>query len=329
MTFPYKTDALSAIEQQPEKRLFSEDIHEGEGNKRFFIANYEELFDMCYKKKRSFYENFEKGESVKLFLDIDYKPVDHPQERYTFDYLLNETLKLVNDKLKKDYNIKKPKMIVMDATTDQKISMHVTYINVHFDDVYKIGTFMKELKHKLIDQKIIDISIYKQGCFRMLWSSKKGKNNTLKYKCGINYNPENDKQLFYDSLVKTIKQNSSLVNIILPEKPKQQPKSSVLSPVDFTPIQCNEEYEELVYMLDIKKHVQHYSDWFKTASLIKNLGFSFEVFHNISKMATTYTSEQDCLRMFNQIRPHQTNIALLHVLAKKSNPPDTITQSLI
>jgi len=99
-----------------------------------------------------------------------------------------------------------------------KLSAHVIYKNILFEDIYKMKIFMNELDSPLIKNNILDLNIYKEGCFRLLWNSKKGKNNILNFYRGINYNRATDKQLFYDCLLLN-SNNGELITVNTPTAP--------------------------------------------------------------------------------------------------------------
>lgn len=316
-----KTEALENLKANKGKHLFSEDIPNSDSKKQFFISDYKTLFNVCNGQTKHYYENVEVDESVKLYLDIDYKLKEN--DTMNGDFLLNQCLNLVNDKLDKEYDINDPSIIVLTASTNQKISFHIIYNNVSFYDIYKAKKFMSEIKHELIDNKVLDMNIYKTSCFRILWSSKLGKNNSLKYYKSFNYNKTTDEQLFYDCLVKNTLNNTYEIEYVEEVKPEPIVENKEVvkeyKNIDLDNIVVNTEEEELFYMLNPAKY-DDYNDWVKLGLLIKSLKFSFDVFHNISKLSPKYKSEDECRNVFNGLTPkRQISMGLLHYLAKKDN----------
>ncbi len=78
----------------------------------------------------------------------------------------------------------------------KKLSAHIIYPFIHFENIYHLKEFMQQIKHPLVDKHIFDHSIYKDGCFRMLWNSKMGKQNKLEFDYAINYEYNGDTKEF-------------------------------------------------------------------------------------------------------------------------------------
>ncbi len=190
----------------------------------FLVDSYKQLYTAITKEQYSFYESYEPNVLCKLYIDIDCSRAENPQ--YTDEGLLNDVLKLINDKLFEDYELNNLEIIVLTASTDAKISYHIIYSNIHFKEANVISYFLEEIQSDLVTNKIIDPRIYNSaGLFRIMYCNKMGKNNALKFYKSFNYNHVSDEQLFYDSLICNVDENkSTLIDYEIIEKVKPKKK---------------------------------------------------------------------------------------------------------
>ena len=218
IVFSKKADALYYLHNYNWRsglKLFSEDVN-NIGAKRFILSTKEDICDLVTSTHAHVYENIEQRDQVKLHIDIDYKT--RISERYKLDILFNRLIKLAIDIVNKElipFKVINPKIIILrsnmviNKNSENKISGHIIYTNVVFENISHMKTFFLSIKSDLIDNKTIDKSIYRTGCFRMFSCSKKSKNNKLKFFKGINYNkPTLFNQLFNDCLVSEITENN-------------------------------------------------------------------------------------------------------------------------
>ena len=335
--------------------LFSEDISM-DNKKRFIVDTYEGMYEKINKIKlnkinnnMNFYENIETNQDVKLHLDIDYK-IDTKTNNnnnnnntlYSTNLdILNDPIKIVNDKLKKDYAIEDPIIIVLSANTEIKISFHIIYTNVVFDDIYKMKGFMTELITSIDTIKdnsktFIDLSIYRTGCFRMLWSSKINKSNKLIFHKGINYENKNDSNLFYDCLITNINTDYYSIDFTIPENIKksnnvcdknikEQFKLSLSDESDKSnkldksnnsnkhnqKKPCEIELNKLQQYMDCIDPIRadNYKQWLDIGICLYNSNNkSFDIWHEWSKKSSSYQSESECLYKWNSFIHGKENI---------------------
>jgi hypothetical protein len=210
LTFPNrvfgsKNPALDYLSETDEKLyLFGQDISFDNGSKIFFVATREEVYD--YIKKgynaeniRYISEYIEDETQVKLHIDLDIKSKEKDEkkiERILMEYAI-ESIKLVNNKLQKEHGIVNPPHIILKSrNVPDKISGHIIFPTVVFKNIYDMKLFFLSLRTELID-----MSIYRIGCLRTMYSCKKGRNNVLEYYKSKYYNKPDDKTLFMDTLV--------------------------------------------------------------------------------------------------------------------------------
>jgi hypothetical protein len=187
-------------ENNPKSQLFSFDIVPKSGAKNFFFDTYENLFNTIKKNDEScFYEDNTFTTKIKLFIDIDGDfifPSKLERDKCANDILGNIIVK-INAQLYRVYKINDPKIIVLISNTLDKLSLHLIYPDIIFNNITEIKFFMMDLK----TEDYIDHSVYKIGCFRTLYSSKLGYNNKLiLFRC-INCNYNNDYELFLNSCI--------------------------------------------------------------------------------------------------------------------------------
>lgn len=222
LRFYKKNLAIEFIDNNEGYRLFSEDL-DIKGAKSFVPSTYEQMYHLCVSQKSPhYYENIERNMPVKFHLDIDLKV--NINKKVRLDRIFNKTIKesidMFNNEFKKNNNIDDPQIIILKSDyikTDNdlyKISAHIIYNNVIFDNIYDMKHFMLKIKSQLIDNKTIDKNIYRVGCFILLHCSKKGKINKLRFNRGINYTVENDEKLFYDTMVTHLYKDQKVHRII-------------------------------------------------------------------------------------------------------------------
>jgi P4 family phage/plasmid primase-like protien len=135
------------------------------------------------KEKPRWYEYIFEKDPVNFFFDIEIKKKEYPNEFNNFKEIIEEILKKVEDYFKKlAFTVK---IIVLKSHTktsvpeeDKKISFHVIFRlrnnsnHIYFKSVHVCKTFAEYLFPDLTKKKIIDCSVYREGCFRTLHSSK-------------------------------------------------------------------------------------------------------------------------------------------------------------
>ena len=164
-TFYTQLPALKYIDDNKNKHLHlfgSDKNNKDKIVKQFHCLTYDKIFNITNNKNTNYYEYYDKNENIKLFIDIDYKLTENNKYN-NIDILIDETINLINDKLKTNYDIEKQTIIVLNASTEQKLSSHIIYPNVIFKSAIHIKQFLINIDSQLINDGIIDISIYRNG----------------------------------------------------------------------------------------------------------------------------------------------------------------------
>jgi len=315
--------------------IFSEDNTQN-ATKQFYTLTHDLVYNLAKQKRFHLYENYAKGEQVKLHLDIDIK--GNYNNSNTLDAAINASINLVNNELEKyKFNPDNAQIIILKSSRDNKQSAHIIYNNIHFEDIYYMKFFMTEIKSPLIRDKIIDLNIYKTGCFRMLWNSKIGVNVNLEYHSGINYNYIDDKTLFMDCLIQNINtpQLSSLTQSFKPDvkipenvKLKTSIKATDIKKINtkltkFTkvPIKMINKYLSLISV----KRADDYYDWLYLGMALHNCNYTEECFNlwlEFSKQSDSYDGEDICKYKWNSFNGCGYGMGSLKLWAKRDNPEE-------
>lgn len=295
MKIYYKKDlALEAIGEN--QMLFAYDKEENSAKKIFFNATYEEI-EKLISKDKSIYEHYgyKENQKIKFFIDIDYKlEEEYGIEYETKDELLNDVLGVV-EKYLEEKNITPNEKIIMDASTNKKFSFHIIYVDTVFKDVMHLNSFMMDFSawSRGKYNKIVDTSIYDNGCFRCVNQSKRGKNNVLCFS-----DKKQEKQILDTLLLHTNKQD-----VIIYEKKEvketKKTKAKFIVPTDLIPIEISRHFTHITKemlldftaILDLKR-TDDYDEWLKVAFALKceNKDEYFEIFDTFSKRSKKYDS---------------------------------------
>jgi len=338
--FSKKDSALEYINNNKNNNLYliSEDISNF-NHKKFYAIDHESLFLLASTKKYCLYECYEIGDKIKLSLDIDVKAKDIPSgsnRKMYFDNLIDRAINLIGLNLEK-YKIKDPEIIVLQSCREDKLSAHIIYNNIYFDDVYAIKVFMMSIDSELICKKTIDPLIYKVGCLRMLWCSKYGLSNPLEFYKAYNYqyndNELGNKKLFFDSLLRNINDKSQLVPIEIPKNVKivkrNRPNKNKNTDID-TLLQNIEQNNIETPLILIKKYldilndrrVNDYHDWVKIGMIIFNCHPNingFNLWNEWSSKGVDYGGRDLCAYKWNTFKFYPLSIATLKYYAREDN----------
>ena len=308
--------------------LFSEDITKKYA-KRFFLNTYQNMYKYIKESKiKRIYENFEANDKIRLYIDVDIneQQIGKNNRDIFFKKIIDDIIKLLIDPLKK-YNIIDPQIIILKSkNTLGKLSGHIIYPNVVFQNVEHLKYFFMDINSPLIKNKIIDPRAYKIGCLRMLFNEKFGKNNHLEYYDAIKYDYKDDLILFNDSSVKNfqnyehklialkINKDETTGNIRLRKQLKLN--NNIQTNNCIIPI---EELQKFVNLLDIKRAID-YIEWINVGLAIYNSNpNAFEVWNQWSKNYSGYDLNT-CIYKWNSFKPGRIGFGTIKFYARKDNP---------
>lgn len=172
--FPNNNDkSQSALDQCVRSGLpvFSEDMIENHGAKRFFACGYDYFCNIMYKRKKPkhVYEVLQWHLPTKIFFDFDEKDMS---KREDFKCSVKKYLEHVSDKLGGDVTY-----VILHASTEKKCSMHVIF-QIFLENMQGVKQFVKETLEEC-PCPYVDESVYgRNRSFRLLHSKKKGKSDS-------------------------------------------------------------------------------------------------------------------------------------------------------
>ena len=299
ISFPKKP-----TENELTKQLFSFDVS-SLGAKNFLFESYEYIYNIIkYQPVSNFYEDNTFSTGIKLFVDFDDKIIFNTElerDKYA-DKIIDTIITQINNKLYELFNITDPSIIILMSDTLLKMSLHFVYTDIIFNNIYEIKYFMN-------DVKLIDQSVYKIGCFRMMYCSKMGKNNKLIYYTSLNYNKPNiDYELFLDACIcNTINKQQLKIEIPIIIKTHDNKIIKISNQkiikhnnklIERNYIYNNIDFKIIKSTLDkLKSQSNNYNEWLIISFCLKDLYLSstkeeqkiiFKLFDDFSKKSDKY-----------------------------------------
>jgi len=288
--------ALTALDMMDKSKyhLFSHDKETADGKKYFYLFDYDQI---CMRinnhKKVHYYENYDDVTPIKFFLDVDYKLDDSFEKNKYFGYdNINNLITVIVDIFDKIFSANgytNNQIIVQTATTNSKMSFHIIFHSIIFESARYIKNFMKNIKNELIEtlieEKIIDLSVYRTGCFRLLGCSKIAKDNKLVLHQTINYQYTDFEHVFMDSLLLNVDNCTKIYKYEIIENNKvdvmKNDKLNSLHIISRIPTKKSEtinvhkiitSLEELTILLSHinKKRADDYNDWISIGTSLYN-----------------------------------------------------------
>lgn len=180
--------------------VFTEDLFENKGHKRFFACGYEHFITNVYKTKYGkstkskppcLYEMLQYDLPTKIYFDFD-----QPAEKGDCSELVIEFLYHVRKEVEKAFKVENVEMIVLDSCSDRKYSFHVI-VQIFLENVPMVRSFVANAMDSFDNTdiyNILDTTVYSRNrSFRLIYSSKLGRTNKL-----INKSKEEDERYEYN-----------------------------------------------------------------------------------------------------------------------------------
>ena len=326
--FYKETECQEYINSQQNLFMFGEDIN-GTFAKRYIATNYKTIYLLSNKKKFHLYEYFQKDDKIKLYLDIDIKsskiPKESDKEEY-FESIIEQCIEFIKEKLE-PYAVADIQTIILSSCREDKLSAHIIFPNVVFENVQAMKFFITNTNSHLIENHIIDPVVYRKGCFRLLWNSKYGINKNLEFYRSHNYNYQTEAQLFNDCLLKNIGEDHFIVPIKIPENvkiiKKQKPKNTNIdlnnNGIINHPVSIIKKYLDL---LDVER-ASDYNKWLSIGMVLHNCNPNeecFDLWDQWSKNSESYDSKSINAYKWNSFRFGYYSIGTLKYFAKMDKP---------
>jgi hypothetical protein len=320
--------------------LIAEDIGIKFGNsKKYWVCKRDFIYTILKDKLLCIYEGIDYEENVKLHIDVDLKEEHIVNNRDDdLDDYIDKIYTLVSNVLYEKYQLENQRCIVLKSINKTgKSSAHMIFPDIVFDNVYCIKYMFSEVKSSLIENKILDPSVYRAGFFRFLWAKKIGKDNNLEYYKGINYElSKSKKDLFDDCMICYNNKNVKILKHDYVERLKKEKKDKIvltnrnfISIYDKEPNWINlytvKELKQLLDILSIKR-CDDYISWSMIGMALYNCNNSIEclkLFDEWSKLNPDKYDINGCRFKWLNYRKKtidDININYLKNCAKKDNP---------
>ena len=168
------------------KYLDDNKILANQGLTHYFVLNNHLEFLELIKKEESpcYYEYINEKAKVKLFFDIEIYKEKSPYEYDNHKQIIIDFKNIVLDYFNNKDLVSR--FIVLESHNETKKSYHIVVLindpennNIYIENVQIAKLIAKELFSELIDVKILDVSVYREGLFRTIYSSKANENRPL------------------------------------------------------------------------------------------------------------------------------------------------------
>ena len=314
--------------------LFGHDLTEN-NHQSYHVTTHLKLFQILkYKKISHYYEHYTNSKPIKLFFDFDYTIAKFQTKFFqSFDDFYHTIIDYIKNTLSNiNMDFHSQQIIVLNASTENKYSLHIIFPKLIMHNVLHIKELIENTPSYLVDNNIVDTSVYKNGCLRILYSSKYGKNNALTFFKSYNYIYSNDITIFMDSLLLNIDSNLPIISFNLSNNIIDEPilinnsnksiKSIHSDTIHSTNYKFNlDELSKILNLININR-TDDYNDWIKIGMSLKYSNpNSFYLWLEWSKISNKFTTDNDCLYKWNSFTDafNKYSIGTLKWFAKKDN----------
>lgn len=284
--------------------IWQRDLNAG-GAKILFVDSYENVFNKIKLGRNNIYEYWSSTAPIRLFIDYDRKvlledPNDLKKRVKVIDEQNNHKSDILNiiNYIKSIIPNITATYILKSVPNLNKKSYHIVFDGIYFNNRATLKKFMEEqLKPKfkmLFDQKIIDVKVYGDLCFRTLLSTKFGQNrplyliktddflNELQEK--IITPEENTLEHFLKCSISYIPESCQLYNY-KPEKKKNNNKKEVVTEDIFTDKEIVRKYLDL---LDGDRYTD-YNKWLNIGFILYSINSDLiDLWHYFSQKWENY-----------------------------------------
>jgi hypothetical protein len=276
-------------ENKTDEQLFAFDVNIN-GAKNFVFNSYINIYDIIKNPNYNshFHEDNTFAKSIKLYIDIDEdKKFNNELERDKYaNFILGNILSKLSIKIYQSFKINDTPSIILISDTLNKLSLHIIYPNIVFNNVYEMKYFINDIDY-------IDQAVYRVGCFRMMYCSKFGKDNKLIYFDSRNYKkPNDDYLLFLDACICYTNNKKPLEYKIKEINVKPSNKKIIERNYKY----INVDFNKIEKALDkLKENSNEYIKWLSISFCLKDLYLGvddknkvYELYENFSKTSSKY-----------------------------------------
>lgn len=151
----------------------------------FVLDDYNQYIELIKNTKEPcYYEHISNKSKVKLYLDIE---IYKDKQELKFENHV-EIIKNIQKEIERFFMEYKCSIrnIILESHNEMKKSYHIIICikddennNIYFENTKSVKTLISGLFPELCKLKIIDTSVYREGLFRTIYSSKRGENRPL------------------------------------------------------------------------------------------------------------------------------------------------------
>ena len=343
-------------------KSFQKDINES-GAKIFIADSYENIFNSIKNNSKShLYEYWDTYQPIKLFIDYDRKTendiklqndTDTDTDKNDTDtFNQNDTLNQNENKLGTCATFHKNEILniinevksMIPGITDvyilksipnhEKKSYHIIFDGIHFGNRSNIKKFMEDqLKPKfkdLFDNKIIDVKVYGDLCFRTLLSTKYGQNrylyllNTSTFLSELKEEPISKEHTTFDLFLKTMISNIEGTELFVYKPEKKKNNSKKIHLMNDEDIYSDKEIiRKYLDILDPERY-NDYNKWINIGFMLYSINNDYiDLWRYFSSKSEKY-NEELCNSKWNSFATNEyiyTVNNIIH-LAHTDNPDD-------
>ncbi len=287
-----------------DEQLFAFDVNIN-GAKNFVFNSYNNIYNIINNSTSHFYEDNTFAKSIKLYIDIDEdKKFNNELERDKYaNYILGNILSKLSIKIYQSFKINDTPSIILISDTLNKLSLHIIYPNIVFNNIYEMKYFMNDIDY-------VDQAVYRIGCFRMMYCSKLGKDNKLIYFDSRHYyKPYDDYLLFLDTCICYVNKPPLEYKIKdINVKPSNRKTLCILIERNYKYI--NVDFDKIAKALDkLKELSSEYIKWLSIVFCLKDLYLGiddknkvYELYENFSKTSSKYNKSKN-KKIFLDLEP--------------------------
>jgi len=268
------------------------------------------------KKDKQYHQRLFKDDILKINIDIDGLPkemYDDLQQRMADAiWELDENLEFELAYTRNENGKKN-----IETNTKNFIYSHITFCGLSATSSHQ-KTFWDNFVKKYPEYKgFVDFGhLGSEKWYRLPDQTKEQKKNTEHF---IKAGEMND--FILHDVANDVNIDEKIFNKVNNKLKAKEEKKEYARPENWKPAEIKPEDKKLVELAFSKMDMNDYNDWIKTCWLLKNVGFGFDVFDEISaKGALKYSGSADCQKQWDRTKPAKIDIGLIHHMAKNADP---------
>ena len=299
------------VTSNTEQNLVKVAIQKSTGGYTYHLIEYRILLKLL-QEDRHYYEIIGNN-PIKPYFDIDVKVGQNGYEDFSIAYYLNQIIYYFKEIT--GHKIERKQCVVMNSSSPSKKSYHIVInCGIYFKHRSDNEAFVKNIKRYDSTLEYIDASVYTTNRnMRMINQSKVDKGIMLKME---------SMHFIKDTLIHNY--NPSMIPEIFEIKVDDEPlgeEESDYSQMETKHIEYTE--EEIIEMCSLLNYERgEYNDWIKIGTALKNGGYDWSVFEEVSKNLKNYDSVCNFEWKFRSLDETKGNLGTIVNMVKEDNPEE-------